>query len=676
MIDDLDSDFDESAMRRKRLVPLIAFGLILLGLAGAGVWWFKFRVNTAPDRVVVAVYVTSGDSDEGYWWEGSTASETLSRNIAARLEESGFVPTTIDDEVKEAFADASSPEEIRAVAAKLGIGFVVLGNVTVDETIELRGIDFKDYRVRIALSVMDTEAGGEPVPVPEEKTTLLDGEAMGLALQGEAKWVSQRVLGPLAAVLVEQPRLAPFREPSDSFTIEQDLIQVKLEPLFRLAAAEATAHERRAEDLREAEQDDVGDASPATRELLGQYLDEEYFVGVSADGAELLWREPKYLDAKSDRFGYEIRTGGEQLEMITPSGREVVHSTYNFYSYMGLSKDGSTVVAVVDSHGWAKTLMKISIPEGEATPLLTLDGEYFSTPRPSPDGSKVVYYHQQTKRSPAGLEVFDLAANEPTRLMGAGNSLAIPAFSPDGSTLYLGVGDNGPERIMAIDVASGERTHLLGVAPLGDEGLVILGEDGDDPEDDGDGGSEDGGEDTDADDADSYDADGTLNLDDDDDLGEEDLDDEGEPLPPDPRLTSRFFRSDVGHDGTYLVVAEQPPFGPTYIGRYTLETREYVRLAEMPVSRVIVEPTGTYVAVETTGYEQAGDPAPYDTEVVLVELFPDLGQDAKIVPVTLNSTSDDLVGVGRDGKTVYVHQNSRDPDGKHWANRIYRYTLP
>ena len=111
-------------------------------------------------------------------------------------------------------------------------------------------------------------------------------------------------------------------------------------------------------------------------------------------------------------------------------------------------------------------------------------------------------------------------------------------------------------------------------------------------------------------------------------------------------------------DGTFLVMVERGDEGQG-IGRYDVASGEYRRLLTCSASEPKVSGDGQQIAFET--WEDGdGDPE--------IALCPASGGTRRLV--TANALEDKLAGWSRDGKRLFVHRGSRDPDGHAWDNRV------
>jgi len=73
----------------------------------------------------------------------------------------------------------------------------------------------------------------------------------------------------------------------------------------------------------------------------------------------------------------------------------------------------------------------------------------------------------------------------------------------------------------------------------------------------------------------------------------------------------------------------------------------------------------------TRAFEHQDDPGSNDVEVVILSTAP----GGEPIPVTLNAVDDVLGGWSRDGRSVFVRQDSQDPASRRFSSRVYRYHL-
>lgn len=92
-------------------------GLAVLTLGGAGLAALLLRQPLSPTKVLIAAEL------DGYWWEGSEASATITDVFGTRLSALGFEPVKAGDpKVMQVLEQARSPSE---AAKALGAAFVV-----------------------------------------------------------------------------------------------------------------------------------------------------------------------------------------------------------------------------------------------------------------------------------------------------------------------------------------------------------------------------------------------------------------------------------------------------------------------------------------------------------------------------------------------------------------------
>jgi hypothetical protein len=632
-----------AAQARTKLFAL----LFLLGLLGIAAWWVAGRTVIEPDRVLVAVAVGDDEDPAAYWWGGDAGSAAMHGQLSERLEDMGLRPLLEDEsqlrEMLHFFAGSSRGDLIER-ATQLEIGTIVRGRVELQNVLPLEGADFNDMVLTLHLEVVDVSTG-EVHEVPSTPMRLyLWGVDPSQALERNASYVAERVAMPLAETLSSLPGLHFFSELPKNATNVEKLIGKRLAPLHLRANNYRAGLELRQQDIAEAEANEPADASGLERTRLGGILDAEFFVGERFDGKALVLRDQAHTAVPSNRLGYALSSSSERLELLEAEReRTPLFEHYDFYSTASTSADGRQVAAVLANHGASKTVALISTEDGAFSPLLTHESEYFSAPLPSPNADRVAFFSRRKKRSKLALEVVDVASKTRKVLVEPGPALTMPVWSPDGATLYLGLGlgDGRVERIVAIDVATGEQRHILGVAPgpVSEEQAEL-----------------------------------TALL------------DEALPENPTPEQSlaraalearvavgrSAFQHFALAADGQALFVSELGWQGE-FVGRFDLQTGTYTRLHALAVTRLKASPTNPKQVAAQLHAEQAfleGDRAPGDSEVVLLE-----GESAPL-RVTDNAVNEALVGWSRDGGALYLQEAAAEPRARRKASRIYRYTLP
>lgn len=632
-----------AAQARTKLFAL----LFLLGLLGLGAWWIAGRRVIEPDRILVAVAVGDENDPAAYWWGGDAGSAAMHGQLSERLEDMGLRPLLEDEsqlrEMLKFFA-GSGRDELVERATELEIGVIVRGWVELRDVLPLEGADFNDMVLMLHLEVVDVSSG-EVHEVPSTPMRLyLWGVDPSQAIERNATYVAERLTMPLAETLSTLPGLRFFAELPENATNAEMLTAKRLAPLHLRANNYRAGLDLRERDIAEAEANEPDDDSGLVRTRLGGILDAEFYVGERFDGKALVMRDQAHTAVPSHHIGYALPRSSERLELVGPEGeRTPLFEHYDFYSTASTSADGRQVAAVLANHGASKTVALISTEDGAFTPLLTHPSESFSAPLASPNGDKVAFFSRQPDDSELALEVIDVASKTRRVLVEAGPALTMPVWTPDGSTLYLGlgVGDQSIEAIVAIDVTTGETRHILGPAagaptPEFVELAALL----------------------------------------------------DEPLPGDPspeqveareRLEARVAigRSAFQHfalcaDGNALFVSESGWQGD-FIGRFDLASGSYTRLHALRATRLKASPVAPDEVAAQLDAEQAffnGDRVPEDSEVVLLR-----GSQPPL-RVTDNAVNEALVGWSRDGKALYVQEAVPEPRARRKASRVYRYALP
>lgn len=613
------------AQSRSKVIAL----LVLLGIAGVAAYFHLFVHPTEPDSVLVAVRVDDGEGAAAYWWGGNEAAMRLHDEIEASFEPSGLRVLPRLEETRPELEGVSEQEELREAAARLGAGHVLLVSLSTRETIEVDNNGSDDFVFSLEIGVLDVDAG-TVTQAEQPFRVFLWGEDVAEAMRLNARHTAALARGTALELLAAQPRLAHFAGDITGMNSDERVLAMQLEPLFTMAGAHTNALQERREELAEAEAEEFVEHSGKPRTRLGGYLDQDYMIGTAPDGRLVIKHDP-HLVFWREGIEYDIDETGEQLWLANADGgeRERVFEFYNVFSYPGISADGSTVSLVLDNHGVSKSLAVVSLPGGERKTVLEDFSEYYSTPKPSPDGSLLAFYARPARRSPSSLEVVEVASSKRTVLLNAGTEFSQPSWSPSGE-LFIAIGEDRIDRVVKFDPRTGALTHLLGV---------------------------------DLDAVPEADADEQQEL--------EPVEGE-EAAEPDPVLNSRFDRVSVNHDGSALYVAEIASDGRDYVGRFELATGNYVRLAELEAYKLLASPSADRVALQTTsgGFTAKGDPSSSDTEVLV--LGPEPGEPEV---VTLNAIDEDLMSWSRDGGSLFVSDQRRDPSGDRYAARIYRYDL-
>jgi hypothetical protein len=620
---------DEEAMGgQKKRIAIVATTTIALLVTSA--WWVFFRVHTEPDHVLVAITVDTGDgSAPRGWWDGDAGSLELAIRMDEELQQLGLIPVPTLGDDPDALEGAESKDDVLAAAARLNARWVLTGTVRVDHEIPLEGADFQDYVMRVEAQVVDTQTGeafdapGLPLRV------FLWGESPSAAVSLNGKYIAKRLAMPMADCIGQRDPLERFRGNPADMTYDDQLAATRLEPLFLRVGDYDEGLEQRAKDEEKAVAQEAPDAGDSRRTRMGTALAEEYFIGAAADGRVVMLTEPKFIGASPDKLGYVITSEGENLMLVAPDGQnpELLFEHYNIYSAPSVSADGTSAWLTVANHGASKTLARISIPDGKFEPLLTHRTQYNTSPLPSPDGSRAVFYTREGRRAPQAIAVMGLEGEKPLILVGENEDASMPTWSADGKSVYVAVGE--PWRIISIDAESGARQHVIGMDP---HALPEPNE------------------------------------------GEEEATDVApadEELPvPDPKTSSAFRNVAASADGQFLFVAEVDLDGQHWVGRHAVASGEYVRLAPLRPEFMLASPTENRVAF-TAGWSDDKDEFARDLEVLV--LGPQPGDP---VFVTRNDYHDELGGWSGDGKSVYTHHRSRDPgNDRKPVVRVYRHEL-
>ena len=631
---------DDRAKSGQRLrLLLVGIGVVT---AAAAIGWWKFaRVHTEPQRVVVAVALDLGDGQLLPAWQQAQGSLELATKLSDELEQLGLTSTPIDAEAAElargdmqGFADATLVGLAQGHEARWVIRVVV----RVDKTLPLIGADFSDYVLSVDASVIDSETSERWSATEPALRAFLWGESPAEALTLNAEYLSDRLTMPIVARLGEREPLQAFVDPQAMKGVDDQLLARKLVPLFDRSDNLAQGLAQREHDRALALEREPQNRAQVTRTRLGDVLAEEYMLGTAFDGRPIVLVDRKEVSVVPGKLGYVVGSEGEALELVEGPSRALLFEHYNFYGAADVSADGRVVWATLANHGSSKTLATITVPEGVFTPVFTDPLEYMTNPTPTPDGSRAVFHARPERYSETALDIIDRDGQNRRRLVEAGEVFGRPAWAAKGPILYLPIDEWS--RIVAIDVDTLSRTHLLGQPP---EGAAILGLQVEAPPQLPDA-------ETDAE------------------LADAETDAE------DPRTTSRFPALALGHDGSYLFVLEDALDGVRWVGRFGLQEGSYTRLGAMDAEWLIASPTAEQVAVQVRGFTgptKLDDPQPGDDEILILGSQPD-----EVSLVTLDSEDDELIGWSRDGVSVFALQRDVDPGApKAPVVRVYRYDL-
>lgn len=631
---------------------LVLVALLTAAVIGFAAWWSFVRVHTEPQRVLIAIAVETAEG-ERHWWHDDPGARELAEQLAEQLDAHGLEPVGFE----KAHADTlrRHDEELQIAARQLQARWLIRGRARTHKEIPLELANFSDFILMIELELVDTETG-ESFAVPNAPVRLfLWGEDPSDAMQLNGRYVAERVTMPLVATLAAREPLREYAGDRSTMTTEQAVLAVKLQRLFSRADNHARGLELRAEDQAKALAREPKNNAALSSARLSDILAEEYFIGTAHDGRALLLTEPKHVAVIPDQLGYSITSEGEALMLTSLDGREreLLFEHYNFYSAPSISADGRLVWTTVANHGASKSLATIDVTTGEFRPVLSHESDYYTSPIPSPDGSRALFFSRAGRYAQTSIERINRDGSGRALVVAADESFGVPSWAPDGNRFYLPIGDW--QRLVAIDADTLERQHLLGQDP--DAVVDFPAEPGDRQH--------------------------------------------GEPPPdprhalalarhahggspasadqPDPATTSRFSAVSAAHDGRHLYVVEQSLDGREWLGRFDLAPEPsdeqaptpYTRLAQIEVGRLLASPAGPLVAFETPSFTAPGDPDSSDQEVLV--FGPEPGQ---LRALTLNAVTDELAGWSRDGRSVFTLQRDRDPGGeRNPVARVYRHDL-
>lgn len=637
---------DERA-KSKQIVRLVVLGLSTATAIAGAAWWIFVRVHTEPEKLIVVVALDPADGGPPIpWWEDARGTYELAQRVATQLEELGMQPLALDDELGEALAerrdDAGFAETARALEAR----WVVRVFVRVDKTIPLIGADYADYVLSLDAALIDAETG-EVWPIADAPLrAFLWGEQPPDAIELNAQYLADRLALPIVAQLGARPALQHYADPSTLESTQDRTRAQALAPLFARSDDLAKGQALRVRDRETALARESEHRANTTRTRLGDVLAEEYMIGTAFDGRPIMLVDSKHLSVIPGKRGYAITSEGESIELVDladPSARTLVFEHYNVYGASSVSAEGHVIWTTLANHGASKTLATLELPGGSYAPVYTHPSEYMTSPIPAPDGSRALFYARAGRYEPAAIDVIARDGTGRRRVIETDEVAGVPAWAPDGRSVYLPIGEW--ERIVAIDMTTLERRHVLGMPPP---------ELAPDPEPDA------------APEPDAPSLVGVgLALEGDDVPAAEPAADE------DPRMTSQFPTLALGHTGRTLYVVEQAIDGVRWIGRYDLERDTYERLAALDGVALVASPSAERVAVQVRGFTASDDPRPGDDELLVLGPGP-----SDMLAVTLDSEDDELIGWSRDGASVFGLQRSVDPGQRERpVTRVYRYDL-
>lgn len=654
------SDDPELASGQRRRLAIIA--LVTAATVGLAAWWSFFRVHTEPQRIVIAIAIAT-DAGEVQWWDDDRGASELAEVLAEQLGEHGLEPVGFDAEVATTLRER---DDLLLAARELEARWLIRGRVSTQKQIPLELADFSDYILSVELELVDTETS-EVFAVPDAPLRVfLWGSDPSDALALNGRYVAERVTMPLLATLAAREPLREFAGDRRGMTTEKAVLAAALERLFLRADNHTRGLELRAEDQAEALAREGKNHAKLSHTRLSDILAEEYFIGTAADGRALLLTDPKHVTVVPGELGYTITSEGEALMLASLDGgeRALLFEHYNFYSAPSISADGRVVWTTVANHGASKSLATIDVETGEFDPVLSHATDYYTSPIPAPDGARALFFSRAGRYAETSIELVNRDGSGRTLVIAPDEQAGIPEWSPDGRRVYVPLGTWG--RIVAIDLATQSREHLLGQDPDAPVEPDLDGEDDEDP---------DRGELEPP-------PDPRHNI---------DLARHGSPAAvnqPDPATTSRFSAVSAGSDGRHLYVVEQSLDGREWLGRFDLDApppapalpdapaeeappQAYVRLAQIGVGRLLASPTGPVIAFEAPAFTAPGDPENADQEVLV--FGPEPGQ---LRALTLNAIDDELAGWSRDGRSVFTIQRAPDPGSeRNPVARVYRHQL-
>lgn len=664
-----DDDAFVAGGGRSRLLVGVA---MLLAIGGLAVWIGLgiVRPPTRPEVVLVAIEVEAGGGEPPGWWNGGAASRQLRDQLDAPLRALGLEPPAPEDlqALEAALAGARDEAALRSVARRWGIGYLVVGRIEGRALPKLADLDYVDLMLEPKLALLDVESG-ERVDAPAIDPVLVGATTVGEGVSLNDEFLAERLVAPIATGLATSSRMQVMGGARDGLSVRDALTAQRLEPLFRRAKALDRARTSRDEAVAAALAAIPAETADAKRSLVGEVLGETYVLGASPTGGVFVNHERRVYDAAERAPGYAIRLEGEELAEVPVGGpaSAPLLTTFNFYSWPGVSRSGGTIAVVVDHHAGPKTLAVVDVATGVTKPLATTSRGLYSSPRPSPDGSKVVAFEQDFRGDATRLAVYDVATAARHELLPSGVPGSVPEWSVDGRHVYVITEADGSRTLERIDVTTGERTSLVGAGaplpPLGDvegeedtlglrsAGVIALPQ----PVP---GGTDEAGS---ADPAVAGQAAGSIEI-------------AGTVVPPPTsrdRLAAAVPNEVVVVDADTLLVRDLGSFGRMLL-RYTISTGDYEPVLVGDFGRVAISGDGKTLAFELwAGLVPEGDDGGSDTEIAV------MSTERGAVPrrISRNAIEERLGVLAADGSAVYVMEDALDPDEKHVVVRVWRYAI-
>lgn len=383
-----DDDANAFALRRRKWPWLVLLAVLVSG-AGAAVVFMPTAVNAT--KVLVAVDV------DGYWWQGSEASATITDVFGTRLAALGLeVVKAGDPEVMRVLEQAESPE---AAAKALGAGFVVHAELKPD-IIEY-DITPKYYESRVAGSVSLQFVGEAPQVLGQ-----VDGWSGSLE-QGKSKALLGKVVADKVfdvGIVALMQHHAVQKILSAGSAVDRGMLTKATRFLEIREAALAAAHQAYEQLL---EKRLAGEEGQHDQQYHGKFDESVALAAVTPMGALVQTsRIRPFYDPVSERLGYYRDLDGLFLAPDTGERKELFRA-YNLYGYPAASLDGKTVIFVEDIFGWAKAISVVR--DGSKAERLRVDPDHrYSSPQVSPDGRFAAFFDRPCRKCLNGVLVIEL----------------------------------------------------------------------------------------------------------------------------------------------------------------------------------------------------------------------------------------------------------------------------
>lgn len=640
-----ESAWEESEFQSSSNRTMIVLVVLFLGLAGAGLYFFAFQPKYVANRIIFAMEVTTLEGKTSQWWaKGEDADWRRWVGTKKAVEKLGLKPImhgNADPEMQLILDEGvDGPDDlIEKTGSVMDAAWALKGGLTVTSVKKIPHAEAVEVVVKVDITLHGLERG-VAIPIVEGDTFKLVTEDEDSALSYAAQALETRYLAPLAVALGEQPEIKALAEASGGkLTRDQQAIVEELEPLFGLIRRVDEQNKKREEVTVKIEKTEKATRMDS-KARLGELMSDEYVIGSAGADRVLLMTRPRRVGVSPKSSKYFYTKEYERLVVADNDGknRKLVLETYNIFSYPDISADGKVVGLVLDHHGWSKSLVALTVPEGAITTLRSDDEDYYSSPEVSPNGSHVAYLFKECRRCEAVLRVIGSDGKGDKMLLDPGDKgMSSPTWGADGKHIYLA--QQG--MVWKIDVATAKAETFLGgdaPAPLdADAPAAPAGTDGDKDDTDGKG----------------------------DDEGEGDEGDEG-----DDDVQPTYGYPVISPDGAFLAVHRSARSEST-LAVLNIKDWKMKIVAKNPINPPKWSPDSKRLGFLVRRFKSKSDAESWDTEIAVV---PAAGGETKLA--TTNNDNDTFGGWSGDGKWIFHSQPNREPVTRSYFSRIYKAAAP